>query len=368
MLSTDATILTHQSDAQKRMREYSDLFEKLDIIVYTKSAGQLPIHLTDQLSIYPTNTRTPILYFWQAYQLARQIIRNHPNTIVSCQDPFETGIVGWLLKIWHRAPLHIQIHTDFFSPYFSAESWKNKGRVFLAKRLIARADRIRVVSQRIQESLVKQLAIDAEKIDTLPIFVDVQKIENAKIKVDLHSRYLEYDVRILMASRLTQEKNIELAIHAVAHLAKEYPKLLLLIVGEGPEKQKLEILSQHLQMEKNVRFEPWTDDLASYYKTSDIFLLTSNYEGYGRTVVEAMAAGTLVVMTDVGLAGEVLIDDLDGLVIPVQDQSALEKALQIVLTDAERRSNYVREATRVITSYGDKKTYLRAYHAMFSHL
>ena len=61
--------------------------------------------------------------------------------------------------------------------------------------------------------------------------------------------------------------------------------------------------------------EPWTDDPFSYYKTADLFLLTSNYEGYGMAVVEAMAAGCPVIMTDVGLAGEVLIDKKDGLVV-----------------------------------------------------
>ena len=62
---------------------------------------------------------------------------------------------------------------------------------------------------------------------------------------------------------------------------------MLLIVGDGSELTKLKAISHKLKA--NVIFSPWADDLPSYYKTADLFLLTSNYEGYGRTVVEATA-------------------------------------------------------------------------------
>jgi glycosyltransferase involved in cell wall biosynthesis len=259
-------------------------------------------------------------------------------------------------------PLQIQIHTDVFSPYFWRESFLNKIRVLLAKFLLPKADGIRVVSERIKQSLTaKNLELKAEPV-VLPIFVDTKKIQSAKIKTDLHKKYPGYDFIILMASRLTKEKNIGLAIEAMKEIlsAKRLTlNPLLLLVGDGPEENNLK--SKSSQLKANVAFEPWTTDLASYYKTADLFLLTSNYEGYGRTVIEAMAAGCPVVMTDVGLAGELLIDELDGLMVPVGDKAALAGAIYEIIENKEKKSGLIAESQKVINSLPEKKEYLENY-------
>jgi len=83
----------------------------------------------------------------------------------------------------------------------------------------------------------------------------------------------------------------------ICNLEINNPKVGFVVVGEGPEKRK---------SSDNIIFEPWTDDLISYYKTADLFLLTSNYEGYGMVLVEAAAAGCKIISSDAGIAGEIL--------------------------------------------------------------
>jgi len=108
-----------------------------------------------------------------------------------------------------------------------------------------------------------------------------------------------------MASRLTKEKNIGLAIKAMKEVVKVNPGVGLVIVGSGPEEDKLKQKTRESEIEKKVIFEPWTNDLPSYYKTCDLFLLTSWYEGYGMTLVEAKATGCKIISTDVGVAREI---------------------------------------------------------------
>jgi glycosyltransferase involved in cell wall biosynthesis len=257
------------------------------------------------------------------------------DSLITAQDPFETGLVGYWLKKKFGVPLQLQVHTDFMSPYFRAESLKNRLRYWLGKWLIKKADCVRVVSQRILNSL-KAISLPAGrhgyklKADSLPIFVDIQKIKDAPIVGDLRRKYPGRFI-ILMASRLSKEKNISLAIEAMARIAKSESqgvKPLLLIVGNGPERKNLELGIRNYELDKNVVLENWTGDLSSYYKTSDLFLLTSNYEGYGRTVVEALAADLPVVMTDVGLAGELVKNNENGLMVPVGDAAALSEAIK----------------------------------------
>jgi len=382
MISTDQKILESGSEAQKRMRDYGMIFEELYIIVFSTRKSQIPnpksqinskIQIANNVFVYPTNSRFELFYLWQAYQIGQKIIHNSKfqihNSAITCQDPFETGFVGWLMKKRFDLPLQLQVHTDVFSPYFKNESLLNRLRVLLAKFLLPRADGIRVVSQRIKDSLesnVKGPWPDRQMSNVLilPIFVDVKKIQSAKVKIDLHQKYPEYDFIILMASRLTKEKNISMAIKAFGSAKRQAPSAenpLLLIVGDGPKKQNLMLQASSFKLQENVKFEPWTNDLGSYYKTADLCLLTSNYEGYGRTVVEAMAAGLPVVMTEVGLAGELLIDDLDGKVVPVGDEKALAAAILELKENPAKREEYKLNSLKLLEKWPSKQEYLDKY-------
>ena len=159
--------------------------------------------------------------------------------LVTAQDPFETGLAGWLIARKNNTPLQLQIHTDFASPYFKQESFLNRIRVMLAWFLIPRATRIRVVSERIKDSLVSRFTFHVSRIDVLPIFIDTERLENAPIKTDLRKKYQQFDFIVLMASRLTKEKNIPLAIEAFTEVIKKHPRAGLVIVGKGPREKEL---------------------------------------------------------------------------------------------------------------------------------
>lgn len=294
----------------------------------------------NRLFIYPTNSRSRLFYIIDTLGIFKKFIKKELIGLVSSQDPFETGLAAYIISKFFKIPLHLQVHTDFLGPYFEKESLLNRIRVLIAKFLIPRAACIRVVSERIKKSLLRVTRCGL-RVAVLPIFVDVKKIQEADIRADLpagkaglRKKYPQFNFIILMASRLTKEKNIGLAIEAMAEIIKKHPKTGLVIAGDGPEKENYPLLVTRYGLQNNVIIEPWTNDVISYYKTADLFLLTSNYEGYGMAVVEAMAAGCPVIMTDVGLANEVLVDKKDGLVIPVNNK---EKLCEAILNLIENR-------------------------------
>jgi glycosyltransferase involved in cell wall biosynthesis len=79
------------------------------------------------------------------------------------------------------------------------------------------------------------------------------------------------------------------------------------LFGNGSEKDKLKIKSKKLNLEKSIIFESWAKQevLISYYKTANLFLSTSLFEGYGMTLIEAKTAGSPIVSTDIGIAKEI---------------------------------------------------------------
>ncbi|MBF8280975.1 MAG: Glycos transf 1 protein [Candidatus Magasanikbacteria bacterium] len=334
MIGTDRAIFEEGSEVRRRMIEYGKLFDELRIIVFSRRQhGLKEIKISDRVRAYPTNSVSRFLYINDARKLADRLGKEgFQPTVVSSQDPFECGLAAWKIARAVGAKLHLQIHTDPFSTFFSAESLLNRVRVRLARFLISRSAAVRVVSERVRRSLIdlhqRKLLKRLPPITVLPIFVDIEKIKSAPITVNLKEKYSQFDFIALTVGRLTKEKNISLIIRALAEVVRSNPRAGLIIVGDGPERTRLGALAQELKCAQNVRFEGQINELASYYKTSDLFVLASNYEGYGRAVIEAQAADIPVVMTDVGVAGEEIKNDENGLIVPVSDQNALSAALR----------------------------------------
>ncbi len=314
---------------RSRLLEYGRLVEELHVIVFAKKTlGLKNESFPPNIFLYPTNSRTRLGYILRAIMIARELKhRGVQIEVVTAQDPFELGLTAYIIASALGARLHLQIHTDFMSPYFKKVSFMNSIRVRLAKHLITRANAVRVVSERIKKSISKIIR-NGTPIAVLPIFVGNTATNTSR---DLKKNYPQFGKHILMASRLSPEKNIPLAIKSMKEIVAKYPKVGLIVTGSGAEESRLKKLVKDLGLSKNVVFEGWQNDLPSYYKTTDIFLLTSNYEGYGMTIVEALSAGCPVVMTDVGCAGDVVQNGKNGLIVPVGDEKALIVALSLVL-------------------------------------
>ncbi|MBI2406264.1 MAG: glycosyltransferase [Candidatus Harrisonbacteria bacterium] len=168
--------------------------------------------------------------------------------------------------------------------------------------MVRAADGVRAVSERVRRTLVGEGDVAEEKITVLPIFVDVQQLRAAPVAADLKKKYPQFSFIVLMASRLTREKNIGLAIAAMREVLKKYPHAGLVIVGEGPEKSKLELYAKRYTLNAHVVFEPWTNALAAYYKSADMLLIASNYEGYGRATRSRFCGRSLGFLTGLSSA------------------------------------------------------------------
>ncbi len=329
--------------------EYGKVFSRV-FIICRSSSKQSP-ETVGNVTFYPVYTSLNAFFPIKVLFVGVKTIRDG-QWVISSDNPFELGLVAWFLASIVQASLYLQVHTDFLSPYFRRASSKEYIRFLLAKFLIPRAAYLRVVSERIKQSILTTFPACAKSsasrqfplsnISVFPIFTDIQKYQDAQLDLSVQERLKSYTFRVITVGRFfDKEKNFSLLISMMPSFLKSCPEALLMIVGEGPDYSKYKKQIQSLGLEKHVLLEPWRTDLQSLYRSFDMFLLSSNYEGWGRVVIEAMAAGLPIVMTDVGLAGEIVQNNQNGLIVPVGDRKKMLEACEILLRDPSKRKSFI---------------------------
>ena len=334
-IGTDRKLFEKDSAVAKRNISYGEKMEELHIIVFSlKSSGFTQIDLSPNVKVYPTNSFSKFGYIFDAIRLGKKIIKGSEfirgKDVLTAQDPFECGFVAWRISRVFRLPFQLQIHTDFLSPYFKT-SLLQKIRVILAKFLLPKASGVRVVSKRISDSIKKAGIKTKVTPDILPIRIDTDITEDDSVGLteesDLRKIFPNFKFIILMASRLTKEKRIGDAITAFAKVLEKYPFVSLCIVGDGPLKNSLNKKVSDLGISKNVAFLGWRNDVSLLMKSANMFLSTSEYEGYGMSIVEAGMSKCPVLSTNVGISEEILEHNKNSYICSVGDTMCLSEGI-----------------------------------------
>ncbi len=364
-IGSDRNLFMEKSNVRQRILEYGALARELHIVVFArKDLGFEVQQISDNVWIYPTNSRNRWFFVHDAIRIGKRVAKKmgeqKEDAVVTAQDPFEAGFVGWRIASAFSLPLQIQVHTDLFSPFFTQGSLLNTFRVRLAKFLLPKATCVRVVSERIKTSLVEVVPTLQRKPVVLPIFVDVT--DESSGSEDAGRMYPQFDMVVLMVGRLEKEKNIPLAFSVMVEVIQKNPKVGLVILGEGHERKNLEELAEDLGISENIIFAGAVKNTIPYYKSADIFLHTSNYEGYGMALMEAATAKCPIVTTDVGIAGALLKDGEGALVCPVGDKQCLQESIKRLLEDKELGSTLSKGAQNVVAEkIKNKEEYLKEY-------
>lgn len=373
-IGTDRTLFVPGSAVSKRMIEQAAVLGELHIIVFARySLGFETKQIDANVWVYPTNSASRWFYLFDAYRIAKGILKEvyFGKTVITCQDPFETAVTGLLLERQFKIPLQIQVHTDAWSPYFQYGSFLNWFRVtFLAPLALRRASGVRVVSQKIARDVITHSKLPWKRVSVLPVFVDIVTFANAPVMSDMRAtKYPNRSPLILMASRVSKEKNIRLALKVFKRICVRYEKAALVIVGDGPELKSLKRFVSWHSLSNNVFFESWQKDIGSYMKTADAFLSTSNYEGYGMSIVEAGAVGCPVVTTRVGVGQDMLEDGRNALLCEPGDENCLFSKLTIIAENVHLRRSLGEELQKnILATALTKEVYLNELLRIFDNL
>lgn len=209
--------------------------------------------------------------------------------------------------------------------YYSRGSKMKAGLGYPFERIaFARSSHIIAVSQVTRDDLVRYYGIPRSKITVVDSGVDHDRFTPVR-------HPLNNPPRIVMCSRLDKRKNIPQALRGLARL-RDRP-FELSVIGDGPERYRLELMARGLGLRCLFLGSKAPDEIAQYYKSSDVYLTSSYQEGFGLTLVEAMASGCAVVASDIPAHRERIPDGTFGLIFAGEEDLAYK--LDLLLSNPD---------------------------------
>lgn len=198
------------------------------------------------------------------------------------------------------------------------------------------ASRVVGVSQATCDFLVQHDRVDKSKIRLVYNAANNNFFESNVVGT-INERFI---FRIVTVGRLAPVKNQAMLIAAFASFLEKHPCSELVIVGEGPSRSELETLITQLQLSDFVTITGFKKNILDYLKKSDLFVLPSFSEGFGISLVEAMACEVPVLASNVGGTNEILQDLDDGFLIDPNDQQGWTDAMdKIASMDPSERND-----------------------------
>jgi len=183
----------------------------------------------------------------------------------------------------------------------------------------------------------------------------VPPLDDVPARGELQRRFGLNGATIAFAGRLTAQKSLGRALEAVARA----DGVQLVIAGEGPDRGPLETRAHELGVDGRVRFlGPLPRErVVELFRAADATILSSSWENFPHTVVEALAVGTPVLAMEAGGVGEVVRDGVNGLLVPAGDTDALGDAVRRYFTDRELRERLRAAAASSVAEYAPERVF-----------
>jgi glycosyltransferase involved in cell wall biosynthesis len=227
-----------------------------------------------------------------------------------------------------------------------------------------RADRVIAISDGVGASLARRFQIDPARVRTIHNAVDlaeVQRRASEPIAIPVDRPF------IVAAGRLVRQKGFDLLIRAYAERVARRG-VSLVILGEGPERARLEQLARDSAVGDDVYLPGFVDNPWVYFARASMFVCSSRWEGFGSVIVEAMASGTPVVAADCDFGPrEIVQHEKTGLLVPVEQADRLGRAMASLLDDPSLASVLSAAGRRRALDF-DVRQMTRAYEAVFREL
>ena len=276
---------------------------------------------------------TNSVYGW-IRPMKRYLKERHPELILSGLHHANLTALYANMLTGTKTRVIVSVHTPMSYDIGKSRKKLAKAIPLLVRAFYPKADKIICVSNGVAQELINKYHLPKSKIQVIynPV-VTQDMFKKAEEPLD-HPWFQPGQPPVILGiGRLTAQKDFETLIKAFA-LVRNKTETRLMILGEGPDRAKLEQFVKQLGLENDVCMPGFVDNPYKYMKHSSVFVLSSRWEGFGNVLAEALALGLPVVSTDCPSGpAEILEGGKWGRLVPVGNHEALANAILEALND-----------------------------------
>ncbi|MCK4905794.1 glycosyltransferase [bacterium] len=242
---------------------------------------------------------------------------------------FTSNAFGRIAGIFSHIPIIIATEDGI-------DIWKSKFRLFIDWVLSHFTDKIICVSEGVRNFYHRYTGIPLSKLITIYGGVEITDKINTDEQKKEEFGFERNSTIITTIGRLVPSKGIKYLLYTVAKIVEHSPNVRFLIIGEGPQKDELKGLAEKLEINKYVVFTGIRKDIQAILAITDIFVLPSTSEGFGISILEAMAKTKPVVATSVGGIPEIIQNGINGFLVPPRSAKSLASAIISILENPQK--------------------------------
>lgn len=281
--------------------------------------------------LLPENVKSYKLDFKNFYDIKNwfkvlKILREYKPDVVLSHLFFSNVVLRVLKPILNYRTI-IYEHNTYIN--------KTKLQILLDKILSSFTYKIIAVSKSVKSFTAKQEKINPDKFVVIPNSIDYMQIraeaeKNNKDTLKEKLGFKREDKLIINVARLNKQKNHKLLIDSFAEFSKRNDRYKLIILGDGPLHNDLNTHIRSLRLEEKVFLLGFKRNVLEYMLISELFVLTSKFEGFALVCIEAMAAGLSVVSTNVAGPDEYVINGFNGYLTKENKEDIVQKMQGVV--------------------------------------
>jgi L-malate glycosyltransferase len=278
----------------------------------------------------------------------RELVKRHKVDIVHMHSGHSHTIGVLSSVLGHSAPLVLSKRTDYPVRDNKFSQWKFN---------YPGIKRILTVSAKIKD-VIKPSLKRPELVEVVYSGIDVSKFPDSPQQNIRELVGLPPMVKVVTnTSAIAEQKDYPTFVAVAKLLTQKYADLYFVICGDGPLKASIETLVKDQGLEERVRFTGFRSDLPSFLGSADLFLITSQDEGLGTSILDAFGTRVPVVGTAAGGMPEIIRHEDTGLMAPIKDAATLAGHVERLLyQDAATRERLVKNARALAEEFSYKRT------------
>ncbi|HED12989.1 MAG TPA: glycosyltransferase family 1 protein [Gammaproteobacteria bacterium] len=327
-----------------------ELAKKHEVDVLTSQGLGLPRHSVENgVSVYrvpvffrsrqaAANIPSMLAYLPSGYRTGRRLMRDHIYDVINTHFVVPTGPLGNWLSQKYAIPNVLSVHGgDLYDPSKWTSPHRHSFLRSAVRRLLCKADAVVGQSRNTLKNVYDYYDKDLEcECVPLGILRPDGQIRASRSDYGIS----ETDCILVTVGRLVSRKAVDQLIRILGEISNT--SVQLMVIGSGPQEDSLRKIAQELGVSKRVHFLGQVDEQTKFevLRMADVYVSTSQHEGFGIVYLEAMASELPVICYDYGGQTDFLTSDVNGYVVKLNDTGAFQQSCERLIEDSELRKKF----------------------------